>query len=131
MPPPSDVMKARVHARTTVDCLLVEVSGQWKITEPRPSWSEVIGGQNPDRVRIELVDLESWDSSLILFIFEAQQWTRVEHVVFDEKGLPARITDLIHQLSAAQTKDVPADRRTDFLSAVGLASVDVLCKARD
>ena len=131
MSAPPDVIQAHVHARTTGECLLVELRGQWKITEARPSWSDTIAGQTPDRVRLALEEVESWDSSLLLFIFEVQQWCKATGATLDERGLPEKMRKLMGQLSSAQPTEVPKDRSTNFFATVGVATGDVWQKTKE
>lgn len=126
----TEELNARVHARTTGDCLLVEVRGRWRITEARPTWAQAIGGMTPERVRIVPTELESWDSALVLFVAEAQAWCLATGASCDVGALPAAVQKLVKQMASAHETAVPFDRSTDFLSAVGQAALDVVAKAR-
>ena len=69
---------ARASAKADGDLLEVVVAGRWQIMVPRPAWPDLIGAQKPARVRLRTENLEQWDSSLLLFLFEAQQWCRTQ-----------------------------------------------------
>ncbi len=108
----------------------VRLAGSWQITEARPTWHELRGAQNPARVRLHTDGVEKWDSSLLLFLFEAQQWCRVSGADFDGEALPEKIRTLLSQLAASHEMSVPIDRSTSFLSSVGLAIQDTVVKAQ-
>lgn len=113
------------------DTGVVKIGGVWKITEKRPSWSAVAEGQGPlKRVRFEAREVEVWDSSLLLFLFEVQQWCLVSGVAFDGNTLPERLRELLMQLGSAQAKEKVVDRRENPLTMIGLATFDVLAKVK-
>ncbi len=83
-------LNARAAAKVDGDRLEVRLAGTWQITETRPSWESVRGTQNPARVKVLTENVEKWDSSLLLFLFEAQQWCRVTGAFFDGEALPEK-----------------------------------------
>jgi phospholipid/cholesterol/gamma-HCH transport system permease protein len=113
---------AQVSARTDGDELVLTLSGRWRITSPRPGWPKVLGAQTPRRVRIVQEDVTAWDSSLLLFLREAQQWCRVAGVFCDITALPGQVQTLLAQFDVAQGTSVPFDRSANFLSVVGLTA---------
>jgi phospholipid/cholesterol/gamma-HCH transport system permease protein len=119
---------ARVVVSGAADVFEVVLSGTWQITEPRPSWSELLGAQTPDRVRLNVAAVDKWDSSLLLFLFEVQQWCRVAGAQCDLDGLPAKIRTLLSQLAASHETSVPFDRSENFITKVGVATQDLYAK---
>src|SRR4051812_21218022 len=83
-------LQARARAELAGDALDVTLGGSWQITEPRPSWKEVLGAARPKRVVFRIDGLEQWDSSLLLLVFEAQQWCRAAGAYCDADALPER-----------------------------------------
>ena len=130
MPASPGPLNARVALTTEGDVLVVALAGTWQITEPRPSWEGLLAGQNPARVRPRMEDVEKWDSSLLLFLFEVQQWCRGTGAYCETNALPEKIITLLAQLAASHETSVPFDRSESFLMAVGLATQDVLGKVR-
>lgn len=129
MPASSDSVQARAALVATDDgSCLVTLGGTWKITENRPAWTELLGRSKPARVRFELAELESWDSSLLLFLFEVDQWCRAGQVACDTGGLPPRLRELLVQIETAQGQEKPVDRRVNPLTMIGLATFDVVWK---
>jgi len=123
--------RARVSALAEGDVLEVALAGIWQITEARPSWPEVLGHLNPARIRLTVAAVEKWDSSLLLFLFGVQEWCRMTGAHCDTEALPEKIRTLLAQLTASHETSVPFDRSENFLLTVGLATQDVMVKARD
>lgn len=126
-----EILPARAIATgdgADVDVLL---EGSWQITDRRPQWRDVIGARQPRRVSLRVGDLEQWDSSLVLFLFEAQQVCAAAGTEFDLVTLPERMRLLLGQLAKAHEKGAPADRSESFLTTVGLATQDTLRKVDD
>jgi len=127
----SETLNARVSTRVDGAALDVSLTGTWLITESRPGWAAVVGKQFPMRVRLHTDQVEKWDSSLLLFLFEAQQWCRGAGAYFDADALPEKIRTLLAQLAASHETSVPFDRSESFLTSVGLATQDTMTKARE
>lgn len=127
----NETRRARAEAKADGDGLEVSLAGTWQITESRPAWDELRGTLNPQRVRLRTEGVEKWDSSLLLFLFEAQQWCRVTGAYFDGEALPEKIRTLLAQLAASHETSVPFDRSANFLTSVGLATQDVWAKWKE
>ncbi len=123
-------LHARVSAKAEGDGLEVSLAGTWQITESRPSWAGFLGTQNPALVRLRVDEVGKWDSSLLLFLFAAQQWCRVTGAHCDTDALPEKIRTLLAQISASHETSVPFDRSENFLVTVGVATQDLLVKMR-
>jgi phospholipid/cholesterol/gamma-HCH transport system permease protein len=123
-----EVSPARATAELKGAVLHVALAGHWQITEPRPSWSEVLAGRTPTRVSLHADELDQWDSSLLLFLFEVQRWCRPQGVACDLEALPAKTRLLLGQLAAAHETSMPVDRGDNFFTSVGLATTDTIKK---
>ncbi len=121
---------ARATATPVGVLLEVALAGDWKITLPRPAWSALLGAQNPARVRLRTDAVGQWDTSLLLFLFEVQQWCRETGAYCDAEALPDKIRLLLAQLAASHETSVPFDRSENFLVTVGVATVDAVGKSR-
>src|SRR5688500_554329 len=131
MPAGVENLQARATPIWAGETLAVVLGGTWQITDARPSWSDVLGGRNPTRLELRVEGLDSWDSSLPLFVYEAQQWARVAGVYCDVDALPAKVRALAGQLASTHETSVPFDRSESFLTSVGVATQDIVGKARD
>jgi phospholipid/cholesterol/gamma-HCH transport system permease protein len=123
-------LNALVSARTDGDILEVTLAGTWQITDERPSWAGLLGAQNPARVRLRVDEAVKWDSSLLLFLFEAQQWCRQTGAFCEVDALPEKIGALLLQLAASHATSVPFDRSENFITTVGSATQEILGKVR-
>jgi phospholipid/cholesterol/gamma-HCH transport system permease protein len=110
--------------------LRIALRGRWRITGPTPKWTAVVQGHPPGRIFFQVEALTSWDSSLVLFISEAAAWARVEGVYCDLKTLPPAVRDLVNQLEDKTQHPIPSGRQTDFLTLIGLATVDCAHKGK-
>lgn len=127
----SETLSARAAVTAEGDGLTVAVSGTWQITAPRPSWEALRGTQNPRRVRLRADEVDKWDSALLLFLFEVQQWCRASGAYCEVDGLPEKIRLLLAQLAASHETSVPFDRSENFLTTVGLATQNALTQAKE
>src|SRR5690606_6768968 len=93
--------KARAEAEQEGDVLTITLSGSWRIIEPRPSWPDLLEKRSPSMVRLRTAELERWDSSLLLYLFEVHQWCRATGAVCDVGALPEKVRALLTQLSAS------------------------------
>lgn len=131
MPATPDIRAARISERLEGDVLEVSLAGAWRITEARPSWRDVLAGRNPGRVRVDVAEVERWDSSLLLFLFEVQQWCRGTGAVCDVEALPEKIQGLLAQFAASHATSVPFDRSQSFLTAVGVATMELWARVKE
>ncbi len=131
MPVSPEVRTAQVSVATDGGALQLTVAGMWRITAPRPSWSAMVGKRRPASVRVSAGELERWDSSLVLFLFEVQQWCRATGVAFAVGEMPARVLAMLDQLGVSHQTSVPRDRAQNFVEIVGTATMSLSRKVRD
>ncbi len=125
MPATGETRTARATERLEGDVLEISLAGVWRITEARPSWPALLGERNPARVRLRVEEVERWDSSLLLFLFEVQEWCRGTGAGCDADALPEKVQSLLAQFSASHATSVPFDRSQSFLATVGVATMNV------
>ena len=123
--------KARASDRQDGDVLEISLSGTWRITEPRPSWTNLLAARQPEIVRLKVSDVDRWDSSLLLYLFEVVQWCRASGGRCDSSLLPEKIQALLTQLAASHETSVPYDRSQDFFSTVGSATIGLSRKTKE
>ncbi len=113
------------------DALEVTLAGTWQIMDPRPSWTALLAGRQPARVHVQTNELEKWDTSLLLFLFEIQTWCRVAGAGFDIDALPEKTRALLAQFAQAHETSLPKDRSANFLASVGLATQHTLTQGHE
>ena len=126
-----DQPKARASDRQDGDVLEISLSGTWRITEARPSWTNLLGKRTPAAVRLRLEDVDRWDSSLLLYLFEVVQWCRASGARCDLDALPEKIRSLLAQLSSSHETSVPFDRSQNFFAIVGSATMSLSVKTKE
>ncbi|MSU69298.1 MAG: MlaE family lipid ABC transporter permease subunit [Opitutaceae bacterium] len=126
-----EILAALVSVQADGAGLVVTLRGQWRITTARPSWVEVLAGRQPVRVQLVLGEVESLDSALLLFLYEAQKQCLVKGVPCDVDRLPKKLRELLAQFAAASELNAPTDRSQNLLSMVGLAALDLRAKLRE
>jgi phospholipid/cholesterol/gamma-HCH transport system permease protein len=131
MAAPAENISAQATAELRGDELDVAVAGVWQITDPRPTWDEVRAGRQAARVRLRADAVTKWDTSLLLFLVEVQEWCRAAGVYCDAESLAEKIRVLLAQMERARETSVPFDRSEGFLTMVGLSALDVRRKATE
>src|SRR5687768_500326 len=94
-----EIQEARATAVETDGGLDVSLGGVWQIAAPRPSWTAVRGERTLARVRLRVDEVEKWDTSLLLFLYEVQEWCRSAGVPCDTGALPEKIRTLLGQFT--------------------------------
>jgi phospholipid/cholesterol/gamma-HCH transport system permease protein len=122
------------EARATVvengGWLDVALAGTWHVTGSRPSWTALQADRSPASVRLAVDEVERWDTSLLLFLFEVQEWCRAAGIECDTSRLPEKIRALLVQFQTAHQTSVPVDRSENFLIGVGTATLETWGRAR-
>src|SRR5689334_6680639 len=106
----ADQTTARVIDREEGGVMDISLAGVWRITEQRPLWADLVKSRRPSNVRVRMDEVERWDSSLLLYAFEVQQWCRATGVNCDLTALPEKVRTLMAQISASHESSVPFDR---------------------
>jgi phospholipid/cholesterol/gamma-HCH transport system permease protein len=127
----TDLPKARASAIIDGDVLEVTLSGVWRITEPRPLWADLLEKRNPRTVKLRVENLERWDSSLLLYLFEVNQWCKATGARCDSDLLPEKLRALLGQISASHATSVPLDRSQNFFALVGSATMSLGNKTKE
>jgi phospholipid/cholesterol/gamma-HCH transport system permease protein len=121
---------AQAEADLDGETLVVRMVGDWAITHARPGWNATLAGRTPKRIRLDSAGIGEWDSALLLFLFEVQQWCRITGAHCDTSALPPKVHALLRQMVASHETTVPFDRSENLFTAVGDATLDVVRKAR-
>jgi phospholipid/cholesterol/gamma-HCH transport system permease protein len=121
------------------DVIVVAVSGEWNLRNPAPSFASVVeqgdGETSPgDSVRateaisVNGADLGEWDSSLLIFLRQGQEYCDSHKLEWRTDALPGRITSLLalahvvpERVIAPEAKRLPAVAR---LGAAALSAWD-------
>ena len=130
MPVSQETPTAQANTRMEDGRLLLELTGGWQITGPRPSWTEVLGTLQPTRVRLAMGGVSRWDSSLVLFVHEARRWCASSGASLDLEALSPEVRRLADQLAGAYVTRPPVSHSRNFLACLGVATQEVVQKTR-
>ncbi len=86
--------------------LVLQIGGRWTLTGSRPSADGFLNRPEYagcERLRFEFEDLESWDSSLLMFLSGCLQWADARDLATDLNELPGGVRRLM-ELSEAVPK---------------------------
>lgn len=127
MPAPqsSATEEALVALRAEGDSLVVALRGDWSLGRPLPRLVELVGraGIAPQDVRLlsfEANELGSWDSSLLIFLVQCQDFCEEHTLQFDTTALPEQVPRLLALAHAVPERvQEKAPERATFLSRLG------------
>ena len=120
---------ALAEIRAEGDGLIVVVSGDWSLERPQPRFDELIGRAGKDAGRVRLLSFQSdglgeWDSSLLIFLMQCQDYCDERKIEVDPAGLPSQVPRLIalaHAVPERVSNEKP--KRTSFVARVGSAAL--------
>src|SRR5260221_4428358 len=134
-----DIERPAVKMEPTGDQLKVVLGGDWSLKSPERLRSEtVLAGleQEPGLRSIHCVtnEVKSWDSSLLVFLWEVEEWCKSRQVKFAEDDLPKEISSLLNLATSVpeqQTGRGSRGRRSLFyrLGGWGLGQIYMMLAA--
>jgi phospholipid/cholesterol/gamma-HCH transport system permease protein len=136
LPPQDAALSAQAAAsadswRDDADEVVV-LSGDWKLEHDVPRFTHPTGSR-VRRVVFDTASLGTWDSSLLIFLLQAQDWTESADAEFDTSGLPDRATRLIALARAVPervtTDDAPPPTRVARIGTAALSAWDATLAA--
>lgn len=121
---------ARASVQADGDGMVVELAGDWRLTEERPLWAPLVHGRKPARVAFRAERLGRWDSSLLVFLLEVRQWCAVAGAYCDGDSLPESVRARLEQIAHSHETSVPFDRSENIFVTVGLTTQHALKRSR-
>ncbi len=114
-----------IALRSEGPSLVVSLRGDWSLARPQPRFrarldESRISPQNLGSVSFDANELGAWDSSLLIFLMDAQAFCDEHLLQLDTATLPAQVPRLLalaHAVPERVQEDAP--RRTTFLSRLG------------
>jgi phospholipid/cholesterol/gamma-HCH transport system permease protein len=122
---------ARATSRTEGALLEVALEGPWRLDRDTPRWPEFVAGAKPAGVRLSADRVSHWDTSLVAFLGEAQNWCREAGVPCDTSPLPAKMRQLSGQFETALRTCGHEDHSHSLVVEVGLATRFFMQQRRD
>lgn len=119
-----------VDVREEGDSLVLALRGEWSLERPQPRLDDLVGraGSGPPGVRslsFDARELGSWDSSLLIFLVQCQDFCEEHKLEFDTTALPAQVPRLLALAHAVPERvQEKAPERAPFFSRVGSVAVE-------
>ncbi|HEY3286362.1 MAG TPA: ABC transporter permease [Gemmatimonadaceae bacterium] len=115
------------------DALVTAVSGVWQLERPTPRFATLLqtalaaGANGAHSIRAVVVDavaLGPWDSSLLVFLRQGQEYCEAHQLSFVTEGLPGRITSLLALSRAVPERAAErAEPAPSLVQRVGIAGI--------
>jgi phospholipid/cholesterol/gamma-HCH transport system permease protein len=131
MPESQENTGARATARTDGAVLEVELGGPWRLSGETPRWSSVLGDAKPSKVRLAAAGVSQWDTSLVVFLGEAQRWCGAAGVDCDTAPLPEKMRLLSGQFEASMRGAGHDEHSQSLVVEVGLSTRSAMRQVRD
>jgi phospholipid/cholesterol/gamma-HCH transport system permease protein len=131
MPASQENPGARATARADGGVLEVALDGPWRLSGVTPRWSSVVGSEKPSRVRLSADGVSQWDTSLVVFLGEAQRWCGAEGVDFDTAPLPQKMRLLSGQFEASMRAAGHEDHCQSLVVEVGISTRSAARQVRE
>jgi ABC-type transporter Mla MlaB component len=105
-------------SRPTVDTLLVEFSGSWRLQDEFPALTDVEQSLDDtprvQRITFDTAGLTAWDSGLLTFLLELIACGARRQIVVDQEGLPSGLRRLLHLATAVPERQGARGRSRSF-----------------
>jgi phospholipid/cholesterol/gamma-HCH transport system permease protein len=126
----SATTEARADLKAEDGTLIIAISGTWSLEQPQPKFADVIGrapsgNRRAQTLSFDTSNLEEWDSSLLIFLMQCQDWCDAQKITLDASGLPEQVPRLL-ALAHAVPERVHAKepKRARFVTRVGLRLIE-------
>ncbi len=122
---------AHTELRREGDSLVVVLAGQWSLEQAQPRFETLmgggVGGAAAGRpLSFDTTELGGWDSSLLIFLIQCQDYCDAHELECDRSGLPERASRLLALANAVPERvqaDTPA--RPSLVARIGTAALGV------
>ncbi len=120
----SNAELAELHVKG--DALVVVLAGGWSLEQPQPRFDALVGRaglrSGMRSLSFAATELGEWDSSLLIFLMQCQDYCDEHELVFDPAGLPEQVPRLLalaHAVPERVQNDTPT--RASFVTRFGTA----------
>jgi phospholipid/cholesterol/gamma-HCH transport system permease protein len=135
----SDIARPTVKVERTGDQLKLVLGGDWSLKSPERLHAEAVLADLEREPGLKLIrcatsEVRSWDSSLLVFLWELEEWCKNRQVKFAEDDLPREISSLLKLATSVpeqQTGRGSTTRHSLFyrLGSWVLSKIDMLIAA--
>ncbi|MEP7344400.1 MAG: ABC transporter permease [Gemmatimonadaceae bacterium] len=124
---PSTTNAALAELRAEGDSLVVALGGTWSLEQPQPRFEALvdraaIGRAAARSVSFEARELGAWDSSLLIFLLQCQDYCDEHKLELDTSALPEQVPRLLALAHAVPERvQAKTKERGSFISRIGTA----------
>ena len=119
----------QVDIRQSDHTLIAALRGEWEVEQQTPRFDllvEEAAGDAVQAVAFETDGLGKWDSSLLTFLLQGQDYCEANTLEFKADTLPESISQLLELAGAVEEQDVDRDsEKPSFMSRFGTKGVAV------
>jgi len=116
---------AHAELRTEGESLVVGLVGEWSIEQAQPRFDTLIDAASPGQAGVRTLSFDAselgpWDSSLLIFLNQCQEYCDEHDIECDRSGLPERASRLLALAKAVPERvqpDLPP--RASFVTRLG------------
>lgn len=123
------VEAAQAHTTITGDALIIALAGDWLLEQPQPTFADVVGaGLHARRqwtsIAFDSAQLAEWDSSLLIFLLQCQDFCESKHLALRTEGLPEQLPRLLALARAVPERvQLEEPTRMSFVARFGTEAV--------
>jgi phospholipid/cholesterol/gamma-HCH transport system permease protein len=111
--------------------LEVAITGPWRLQDATPRWNSIVGKIKPSGVRLSTDGVPHWDTSLVVFVGEANRWCGDAGIACDMTPLPEKLRLLGVQFSESLAVGPRNDHSTSLLVEVGQTTRNAMGETRE
>lgn len=120
---------ADAEARVEGSTLIVELAGRWLLEDGAPRFERMVpenASKSVERITFDASALDTWDSSLLIFLLQAMDYCEAHELALDTSGLPDQVTRLLTLARAVPDRVVQnVAPQPPFIARIGTAALDV------
>jgi phospholipid/cholesterol/gamma-HCH transport system permease protein len=115
------------------DVLVAVLSGSWELEQAAPGFDSLVAASSAEgeagagdvrSIAFDTAGLDAWDSSLLIFVLQAEDYAEAHTLDFDASGLPERVARLLALARAVPDRVVEADApKISRVARVGNAAI--------
>jgi phospholipid/cholesterol/gamma-HCH transport system permease protein len=111
---PPDGARPTVNLERADDQLKLILGGDWSLTSQQRCRAETVLADLEREAGIRLIrclttDVKFWDSSLLVFLWEVEEWCKSHQIKFAQEDLPKEISSLINLATAVPEQQTGRD----------------------
>ncbi len=118
--------------RSSDEALVTVLSGDWSLEDQTPRFDSLVDGNaaSAKSVRVLTFDSQSlgtWDSSLLVFLEQAQAYCNAQDLELDQSGLPEQVSRLLTLSRAVPEREATVDdpAKPSLIARIGQGSINI------